>query len=153
MHYVVSSKQYFYDFLYAQHYEQLIYIASDVPGLYRVVTPQTHSLNTHLPKGCIYRINTGAPLPAGTDSVVIVEDTELVISTADGEEAEVRTLKHTSPGENVRSPGSDVRRGDLVLTKGEILHGTGGEIGTLAFVGRKEVYTYLRNKRNGSSAE
>ena len=142
MHYVVSSSQYFYNFIYAQHYEQLIYIASDVPGLYRVVTPQTHSLNTHLPKGCIYRINTGAPLPAGTDSVVIVEDTELVISTADGEEAEVRTLKHTSPGENVRSPGSDVRRGDLVLTKGEILHGTGGEIGTLAFVGRKEVYTY-----------
>lgn len=120
--------------------EANITTATDPAGVYRVVTPQTHTLATSLPTGVIYRINTGAPLPSGTDSVVIVEDTELVSATPDGEETEVRTLVQTTPGENIRSPGSDVRKGDLVLRKGEILRGTGGEIGTLAFVGRKEVF-------------
>ena len=117
--------------------------AWDPPGVYRVVTPQNHSLSMPLPAGAIYRINTGAPLPMGSDSVVIVEDTELVSSTIDSEEREVKTLVQTSAGENVRAPGSDVRKGDLVLPKGEILRGTGGEIGTLAFVGRKEVILIL----------
>ncbi|KAH8118420.1 hypothetical protein DFH11DRAFT_1839063 [Phellopilus nigrolimitatus] len=118
--------------------------SSNAPGLYRVLTPQVHALATPLPEGSIYRINTGAPLPAGTDSVVIVEETQLVTSTPDEEESEVRTLVQTSPGENVRAPGSDVEKGDLVLQKGELLTGTGGEIGTLAFVGRKEVAVYRR---------
>ena len=69
----------------------------------------------------------------------MVEDTELASSTADGEEEKIRILVQTAVGENVRQPGSDVRRGDLVMTKGTVLTGTGGEIGTLAFVGRKEV--------------
>ena len=60
-------------------------------------------------------------------------------ATPDNEEKEVRTLVQTKPGENVRAPGSDVRKGDLVLLREEILGGTGGEIGTLAFVGRTEV--------------
>lgn len=114
--------------------------ASDSPGVYKVVTPQSHNIATPLPAGVVYRINTGAPLPAGVDSVIMVEDTELV-STFDEscEEKEVRTLSQVPSGENVRAPGSDVRKGDLALSVGEILHGTGGEIGTLAFVGRKSV--------------
>ncbi|EJD01356.1 uncharacterized protein FOMMEDRAFT_147908 [Fomitiporia mediterranea MF3/22] len=118
--------------------------SSDAPGVYQVLTPQTHALAIPLPTGNIYRINTGAPLPAGTDSIVIVEDTQLVSSTADNEEKEVRTLAQVKSGENVRAPGSDVRKGDLVLSKGEIISGTGGEIGTLAFVGRKEVSVFRR---------
>lgn len=117
--------------------------ASDSPGVYRVVTSQTHALSEPVPVGCIYRINTGAPLPAGTDSVVIVEQTELVSSTDDQEEGEVRTLVQVSPGENVRAPGSDVHKSDLVLRKGEAITGIGGEIGTLIFVGRSEVRVTL----------
>lgn len=75
----------------------------------------------------------------------MVEDTRLVSSIKDEdgedlEEAEVETLVEIPAGENVRAPGSDVRKGDLALQKGQIIHGTGGEIGTLVFVGRKEVY-------------
>ena len=44
-----------------------------------------------------------------------------------------------SLGENVRNPGSDVRKGDLVLEKGQILHSSGGEVGTLVFVGKTKV--------------
>lgn len=123
-------------------------LASDKPGIYKVVTSSTHKLSDVLPEGTIYRINTGGPLPAGTDTVIMVEDTRLVSSIKDEdgedlEEAEVETLVEIPVGENVRAPGSDVRKGDLALQKGQIIHGTGGEIGTLVFVGRKEVYTCL----------
>lgn len=76
----------------------------------------------------------------------MVEDTRLLSTNRipasgeqDAEEKEVQTLAQVPLGDNVRAPGSDVRLGELVLQKTEILQGAGGEIGTLAFVGRKEV--------------
>ncbi|KAK2465926.1 hypothetical protein APHAL10511_001567 [Amanita phalloides] len=123
--------------------------SSDVPGIYSVVTYQIGSVAESLAPGTIYRINTGAPLPAGADAVIMVEDTRLVSSHknedgTDGEEKEVETLAQIPPGENVRKPGSDVRTGDLVLQAGERILSSGGEIGTLAFVGRKEVDVYRK---------
>ncbi|KLO16304.1 hypothetical protein SCHPADRAFT_823382, partial [Schizopora paradoxa] len=115
--------------------------SSDNAGVYKVLTSVTHKRGSKLPPGSIYRINTGAPLPEGADSVIMVEDTQLVSTAPENpdEELEVRTLAQVPAGENVRTPGSDVRYGALVLNKGTLLSGTGGEIGTLAFVGRKEV--------------
>ncbi|KAL0577450.1 hypothetical protein V5O48_004519 [Marasmius crinis-equi] len=119
--------------------------SSTPAGTYKVVASHNHSLSQELPEGTIYRINTGAGLPVGTDAVIMVEDTRLVSTfDEDGEEKEVETLAQVSPGENVRDPGSDVRKGDLVLPKGERITGAGGEIGTLAFVGRKEVAVYKK---------
>jgi gephyrin len=125
-------------------YERAGFVATDSPGVYKVVTAQTHALSTPLPKGSIYRINTGAPLPRGADTVIMVEDTRLVSTRKDtdgqdGEENEVETLAQIPVGENVRDLGSDVKAGELVLQKGEVITSLGGEIGTLAFVGRKEV--------------
>jgi len=119
-------------------------LASDPPGAYKVLTSRTHALTDVLPEGSIFRINTGGPLPAGADTVIMVEDTEL-LSTAedangqDAEEKEVKTLVQVPPNDNVREPGSDVHKGDLVLQRGEVLTSLGGEVGTLTFVGRKEV--------------
>jgi len=119
-------------------------LASDPPGTYKVLTSRTHALTDVLPEGSIFRINTGGPLPAGADTVIMVEDTEL-LSTAkdvngqDAEEKEVKTLVQVPPSDNVREPGSDVHKGDLVLQRGEVLTSLGGEVGTLTFVGRKEV--------------
>ena len=132
--------------------------ASYAPGEYPVLTPQTHSLSTGapLPDGYVYRINTGSPLPLGADAVVMVEDTELVSSTttADGivEEGTVKILVSTLAGENVRASGSDVRQGELVLESGTVLGTVGGEVGTLAFIGRREVrfelpISYLQDDR------
>jgi hypothetical protein len=59
-----------------------VFLATDKPGVYRVVTPVTHPLSKSLSAGEVYRINTGAPLPAGADSIIMVEDTRLV-STKD----------------------------------------------------------------------
>jgi gephyrin len=78
----------------------------------------------------------------------MVEDTRLVSTikdpdgVMDGEENEVETLAQVPVGENVRAPGSDVRQGDLVLQKDESIRSSGGEVGTLAFVGRKEVLSF-----------
>lgn len=114
------------------------------------MTPRNHPIDKPLPPGIIYRINTGSPLPNGADTVIMVEDTKLVstFGSADteltGEEKEVETLVRVPRGEYVRAPGSDVRKGDLVLQKGERILGNGGEIGTLAFVGKKEVSVYRK---------
>jgi gephyrin len=111
-----------------------------------VVTSQNHSLSDALPPDTIYRINTGAPLPAGTDAVIMVEDTRLVSTfqgedgLVEGEEKEVETLAQVPVNDNLRAAGSDVRRGALVMQKGEVIGSGGGEIGTLTFVGRKEVH-------------
>ncbi|KAJ3533926.1 hypothetical protein NMY22_g7136 [Coprinellus aureogranulatus] len=122
--------------------------SSDLPGIYKVVTSSSHKIADPLPEGTIYRINTGCPLPAGTDTVIMVEDTKLISTFTSedapspglvGEEKEVETLAQIPAGENVRASGSDVRKGDLVMKKGEAISSGGGEVGSLAFVGRSEV--------------
>ncbi|KAH7887399.1 MoaB/Mog domain-containing protein [Phlebopus sp. FC_14] len=118
--------------------------SSDPPGVYDVVTWRTHNPSEELRQGSIFRINTGGPLPAGTDTVIMVEDTELVSTIKDDngedvEEKQVKTLVQVPPGDNVREPGSDVRQGDLAMQHGDIITSLGGEIGTLTFIGRKEV--------------
>lgn len=109
-----------------------------------MLTWKTTPLAEEIPRGSIFRVNTGGPLPAGTDAVIMVEDTELVstIKDANGqdvEESQVKTLVQVPRGENVRPIGLDVRTGDLVLKKDDVLTSLGGEIGTLTFVGQREV--------------
>lgn len=122
------------------------FLAAETLGIHNVLTTQTHPLATILPTGSAYRINTGGPLPAGTDTVIMVEDTELVSTSQDDhgvqEEKEIKTLAHIPIGENVREPGSDVTKGDLVLRAGDRITQRGGEVGTLAFVGRREVCVF-----------
>ncbi|GAA5888683.1 hypothetical protein JCM6882_009048 [Rhodosporidiobolus microsporus] len=112
------------------------------PGVYKVVT----SFPTEkMPEGTIYRINTGAPLPPGTDACVMVEDTEVVSrDEATGEEKEVRILAQVDKGENVRREGSDVKEGEKVLERGDVVTDVGGEIGTLAFINKRSVPVYRR---------
>jgi len=99
-----------------------------------------------LNEGEIARITTGAPLPPGATSVIMVEDTMLRTQTDDGkEEKEVEILADgVKEGENIREVGSDVKQGDVILRRGEKVSGVGGEIGLLAAVGVAEVKTYKR---------
>ena len=53
-----------------------------------------------LVSGEVVRINTGAPLPPGADSVVMVENTRLVRATPSGEEEiEVEILRGVDVGQ------------------------------------------------------
>ncbi|KAG5220933.1 molybdenum cofactor biosynthesis protein [Salix suchowensis] len=102
--------------------------------------PSFTSVKRHSTIWCYLPHQHWRALANGTDAVIMVEDTTLVSTDASGEEAEVETLAQVAPGENLRLPGSDARKGDLVLEKGQRLLASGGEIGTLAFVGRKEAF-------------
>jgi molybdopterin molybdotransferase len=68
-----------------------------------------------LTPGSAARIFTGAPIPPGADAVVMQEDTEPA-----GEQM-VRIMRVPSPGQWIRRSGEDVRRGAIVLAKGERL--------------------------------
>ncbi|CAE6442420.1 unnamed protein product [Rhizoctonia solani] len=118
-------------------------------GTFKVLTPATLKLGSEVPSDFVYRINTGAPLPPGTNAVIMVEDTQVAsqFSAEEGEEGEEKTvelLAEVDVGENVRKAGSDVRAGDKVLVAGDVISGLGGEIGALAFVGRRQVKAYKK---------
>lgn len=117
--------------------------ATDAPGVYKIVTEY---LTTPLPAGTIYRINTGAPLPPGMDAVIMVEDTEVVAKEGE-EEKEVKLLAQVDKGENVRKEGSDVKVGEKVLEKGDVISAVGGELGTLAFIAKRSVRSCIIRRR------
>jgi molybdopterin molybdotransferase len=81
------------------------------------------------------RIFTGAPLPAGADTVVRQEDV-----TREG--ALVLVPRPAPRGENVREAGEDVRAGDRVLEAGAVLGPAA--LGVLASVGRTVVAVHRR---------
>lgn len=99
-----------------------------------------------LAEGEIARITTGAPLPPGSSSVVMVEDTLVKSTTEDGtEEASVEILtSEIREGENVREIGSDVEKGSIILKQGDGISASGGEVGLLASVGVQEVLVYRK---------
>jgi molybdopterin molybdotransferase len=80
------------------------------------------------------RIMTGAPLPTGTDAVIMVERTQL-------EGDQVRIEDHPpKPGQNIMPQGREIRRGQVVLRPGTTLRPQ--EFGILATVGRTTVQVH-----------
>lgn len=69
-----------------------------------------------LQPGTVARIFTGAPVPAGADAVVMQEEAE-VTGEVDGQPL-VRFKTLPEAGQWIRRQGEDVRRGEVVLTKG-----------------------------------
>ncbi|MEW6110713.1 MAG: gephyrin-like molybdotransferase Glp [Thermodesulfobacteriota bacterium] len=80
-------------------------------------------------------IMTGALIPAGTDTVVMVEDT-----TREGDE--VTILADPGKSRHIRSRGEDVKENETVLSKGDIVRAP--EIGMLATLGHAYVHVYQR---------
>jgi molybdopterin molybdotransferase len=81
------------------------------------------------------RIMTGAPVPKGADSVIPVEDTKK-------EDGFVLIYKAIPPGENIRKAGEDVRKGDCIISTGDVIRPA--EIGMLASIGRSSVSVYQK---------
>jgi putative molybdopterin biosynthesis protein len=81
-------------------------------------------------KGEAVEIVTGAPIPKGADAVVMVEDTER-------EDGELHVFSSVTPNENVMKRGSDIKKGEAVLKKGQVLGSS--EIGVLAALGLTKI--------------
>ncbi|XP_061424731.1 gephyrin isoform X4 [Lethenteron reissneri] len=111
--------------------------AADGPGD-RFVIGESHAGEPTVMPGQVMRVTVGAPIPCGADAVVPVENTELLKESDDGtEELEVRILIQARPGQDIRSIGHDIKRGECVLAKGT--HMGPSEIGLLATMGITEV--------------
>ncbi|KAI9658219.1 MAG: hypothetical protein M1829_006823 [Trizodia sp. TS-e1964] len=95
--------------------------------------------------GHIARVTTGAPLPLGTTSVVMIENTVITETTLDKkEELSVKILRDPFPGMNIREIGSEIQLGEIVLHKGDEVSAAGGELGILCSLGVSKVAAYRR---------
>jgi molybdenum cofactor synthesis domain-containing protein len=90
-----------------------------------------------LQRGASMEIVTGAPLPARADAVVMVEDT-------DGRDGQILIYKPVTEGENVMMAGSDIRKGEVVLHRGDSL--SSREVGVIAALGFSQVPVFYRPK-------
>ena len=95
------------------------------------------SPNVVVETGLVAEIVTGAPIPAGADSVVMVEYTTR-------QKDNVFVHRPVSIGENLMAAGADIRKSETVLKKGRFL--ASREIGVLAAIGFTEVTVYKRPK-------
>lgn len=92
------------------------------PGAGEAVTP-----------GTAVRIMTGAPMPQGADAVVKVEETQ-------ERGGLVRVFGATAPYRNYRVAGENIKRGDVVLYRGDRLGSA--DLGILASLNRDTVRVY-----------
>jgi len=122
---------------YAVRYSDIQTAAPKNPVLLRVLgdLPAGQVFRGSVGLGEAVRIMTGAPLPAGADTVVPVEET----IKADGN---VKILAPIQTGENIRCAGEDIRSGEKVLEDGTLLRPP--HAGMLASLGRSGVYVYQR---------
>ncbi len=85
--------------------------------------------------GTAVEIATGAPMPAGADAVVMVEETEKA-----GDD--VRVLTPVYPRQNVGRQGADIIVGQIVIASGDVLNPS--RIGALAAIGVSDIDVFAK---------
>ncbi|WP_142850026.1 gephyrin-like molybdotransferase Glp [Telmatospirillum sp. J64-1] len=98
--------------------------------------PAGHVLDRPARPGETFRIFTGAPVPAGCDTILPQE--------VCAEENGVVTLPFTKKGANLRKAGEDIQAGSVILRAGTILRPQ--EIGLAASIGRGSLSVFRRLK-------
>ena len=89
------------------------------------------------------RIMTGAPLPAGADAVVMVEETDFNERSAGAAAPQnVRIHRAVETGENVRKRGADLKQGQEILSPGKLLRAQ--DVGMLAMLGIANAHVYRK---------
>ncbi len=97
-------------------------VGLDCIGVIPAGTFPSDSLNN----GTCMKIYTGSPIPNGADAVIMQEDCQTTPDACNT----VHCNDSVKPWENIRLEGEDVRKGDVVITKGARI--TAGTIGLLA---------------------
>jgi len=91
--------------------------------------------NATLAPGTALAITTGAPIPHGADAVLPYEQIERSGDT-------IMVSGPVQAGNCIFPPAEDVRRGDLLVSRGEVLRPA--TLALLAFVGRPQLLVYQR---------
>ncbi|MBE7555076.1 MAG: molybdopterin molybdotransferase MoeA [Anaerolineales bacterium] len=115
-------------------------IAADSSGPRRIVGDQMagYMAEVRVEPGTAARVTTGAPIPPGADTMVMVEQTEET-------NGQVQLLTdELQLGSNIRPVGQDIEIGQLVLPRGTVLGPA--ELGLLGTVGKTGVTVYRRPK-------
>ena len=87
-------------------------------------------------KGEAMKIATGGALPQGADAVVMFEQTQPVNETS------IEVVKAVAPQENVSRVGDDMRKGEVVLSRGHVIRPQ--DMGALACMGITEVPVFVK---------
>ena len=80
------------------------------------------------------KISTGGMLPAGADSVVMIEHTDVIDHTT------IEVYRSVAPGQHMIQVGEDIKAGETILFQGQQLRPQ--EIGILAALGIETVSVY-----------
>ena len=131
---------------YAMRADDIANATREQPVVLHVIgdVPAGYVAQKSVEPGTALRIMTGAPLPAGADTVVRFEDTSEGVqgrAATKGRDT-VEILKPTKRGDNVRLAGEDIRAGDVVMPRGTIVRPA--EIGVLASIGKSQVAVHRR---------
>jgi molybdenum cofactor synthesis domain-containing protein len=86
--------------------------------------------------GTCAEIATGAPLPAGADAVVMVEE------SAKADAGTIDIFAAVAAGQNIGKRGADIRAGDRVIASGDPV--TPGRVGALAAIGCVDVEVFAK---------
>jgi molybdopterin molybdotransferase len=107
-----------------------VHPGADSAATFRIVgrVPAGHVFSGAVGAGQAVRIFTGAPIPAGVDTVAMQED-----CCGDSDKVTVRDMPR--PGANIRPAGEDMAAGQVVLRPGTRLRAQ--EIGLAAALGRR----------------
>lgn len=123
---------------YAVRAQDTFGASESLPSLLEIVgeVGMGETVSFELSGGKAARIPTGGMLPAGADSVVMVEHTEEL------DQKSVAISRSVAPLENLIRPGDDFKAGQEVLQAGKRLRPQ--EIGLLAGLGHKKIIARAR---------
>ncbi|MBN1932624.1 MAG: molybdopterin molybdotransferase MoeA [Desulfobacterales bacterium] len=82
------------------------------------------------------RIPTGGMLPAGADSVVMIEHSAAIDDTT------IEVYRSVAPGTHIVAIGEDIGKGEILLSRGQKIRPQ--ETGLLAALGKKKVCVYRK---------
>jgi len=82
------------------------------------------------------RISTGGMLPAGADSVIMIEHVNAI------DDRTIEAYRSVAPGQHIVAIAEDFKKGDKILTRGRKLRPQ--EVGLLAAFGRKSIAVFKK---------
>ena len=86
-------------------------------------------------EGTCIEVSTGAPIPEGADAVIMIE-------FAEKKDEDILILESVALGANIANEGSDVKKGELLLSEGEFI--TPDKIGVLSAIGLQKIPVYVQ---------
>lgn len=122
---------------YAVRHADVAASSSQNPAILDVleILPAGKAPRHQITPGTAIKIMTGAPLPAGADTVVQIEHTN-------ADDARVAIYEAPPITSNLRRRGEDIHKGECVLRQHTLLRPA--ELGVLASVGQAQVWVYQR---------